>query len=843
MKKALVLFLAVAMVFSFATSAMAFSDLTDEKTATQDAINLFAAQGILTGYPDGTFLPDGTITRAEMAAVVIRYTNNVILAESLKNVPSEFTDVKTGEWYTGYVNAAVALGYFQGMGDGTFGVSKNLTYGQVVTIALRLAGYNDELPGAWPYDYVAQASKGANSLVKAATTFDTAADATRKDVILIFNALLGYDMVTYDKETNKFNTATVPVKVRAEFGAMPEGASKTVAVTYDAKKGFLVDGTEIAEGFAVSNGYDLVDLINGSYTGTIYKNADGKVCYVDLKGAYAQGLVTAYTAATSTKAGSVTVNGVAYEVPYTGVTATGASLAKGVYAELTLTAGKVSAVKGTNAVDNSYAIVGKLAADGKTFATEAVADSATGTLTVVADKKVFVVIKDGALATVADIESGDLVKALSPITGVDYLYEVISPVGEVAITAMTGAAGATIDSYVINGVTYTGNLQLKKGEANFAAMTLGDYTAAKNSIKNKTGVFYTDAKGFALAMVYDKVEEVKTTDVYGYIMDGTLVTGTKAESLGAVGTTVALGYSDLTLYTTAGESVKYAVKDNGYTDNNKADDIFTVSGTTVKLGATTIAKGLFVKATLNEEGVITALAIESVTPVTVKTDKDYNTISFGSPAALYNLPADTPVFNVTTKDSKFDKVAVAKASSVIADLNNKSAYVKVIKGAVAFIVIEDLTAAPVVNTNYVVLETLYAEGNKIKFVGNDTLFANDITGFGTTGYTAPEVGDIVTYAEGTKGITAITVKASPVGETAVKIKAVNGSVLTYEGDTSVVIGSKAAVFVYEATKSGDNATITKYAGAGTTADLVKGAYAYGVDLDGKTGLDLFIVVK
>jgi len=882
-KKALVLFLAVAMVFSFAATAMAFSDIADEKSTTQDAINLFNAQGIINGYPDGTFLPNGTITRAEMAKIVVMYTNNVVLADSLKNVPSEFTDVKTGEWYTGYVNAAVALGYFQGMGDGTFGVSKNLTYGQVVTIALRLAGYNDELPGAWPYDYVAQASKPATPLVKAATAFDAAADATRKDVVLVFNALLGCDMVVYDKETGKFDDTKIGKTVRAELGAMPEGATGDVAITYDAKKGFvltlttadgddedtdpdvLLNAVALADSFAVSNGYDLVDLITNDYAAAVYTNADGKVCYVDLKGKYVAGFVTATTDATASKLATVTVNGTAYEVN-TGATivdadAEDAALEKGVYAELTLASGKVASAIVTNAVDATGDIVGKLATDGKSFATEdIVADGvADNTLVIKADKKTFIVIKDGAIATVEDIKTGDLVYDITATaalgSAVEKVYAVISPVGEAAVTAITGKASGSetvVDTYVINGVTYAGNLYLKKGAAAFDAMELADYTATTGSIKNKTGMFYTDAKGFALALVYDAVAEVEKTTVVGFVTAATA--NMEAGSFGAV--TTQKGWSDITLLTAAGETVTYAIKDNGLTKNAaifvaEGDDknkIVANTSTTNGSGdpitpATALSEGLLVVATLNTDNQVVDLEVLITKSANnVVTNKTYNTIKIGD--VTYNLAADIPVLQKYTKSSKLNLKAL-KAADVVESLNGQNIkYVLNAKNAakIDYIVVEsEFTAVGGTEFIYAVFETQYAEGDKIKFVGNDALYAK-----ADSGIASAAKGDIVKYtvnSEGTIDDLDIVVAMSSID--AAKVADVSGSVVDGK-----IVDAKAVVYIYNGKADGDNKDATEFVGLGTIADIVKGAYVYAVDQQAKNteavgyGLyEIIIVVK
>ena len=60
--------------------------------------------GITTGYTDGTFRPDALVSRAEMAAFVIR-----ALDESPSTQPTRFSDVQSGIWYEGLVERLAEL--------------------------------------------------------------------------------------------------------------------------------------------------------------------------------------------------------------------------------------------------------------------------------------------------------------------------------------------------------------------------------------------------------------------------------------------------------------------------------------------------------------------------------------------------------------------------------------------------------------------------------------------------------------------------------------------------------------------------------------------------------------
>jgi len=817
---------------------MAFSDIADEKSTTQDAINRFAAFGVINGYPDGTFLPDGTITREEFAKIVIVYTGNTVLSDALVNTPSEFTDVKTGEWYTGYVNAAVALGYFQGMGDGTYGIGENVTYGQAITVLLRLAGYTDDLAGAWPYDYVAQGSKGDTKLVQAATAFDVTAPATRKDVVLMAEELLKADVKYYDADTKQYLSVKATKNSVSElFGFdAKESDPKEVAVSYNAKLGLTVDGKALADNFAISNGYGILDIIGK--TAVIFVNDDDEVVYVDLKGAYVQGVVTAKDA---TK-GTVTVNGTAYTL------AAGEDATVGKYVELTIGADKKASVEELTE-EGKAMIVSKIEAT-------KISGFAINEMTQIAiakDEK-FVVVKDGVVeaAGIAAIEVGDLVYARGTLNDVE-VYEVFPAYGEVGITSLTGAAEDAVASIIVDGITYKNPALLYKDAdmKNFAEFKTSVYTT--NKLNGVVGTFYVDQYHNAVAMVYGKLTAPVTT-VVGFITDGTLYEKVNS-AFGAAATKTPAGYSDLTVLNLAGETVTYAIKDNGAAATGA---LFVYEEPKMKLNdtaKTVIEKGLAVKLTLNEEGIVTGIeAIALGDDKAVVTNKTYNTISIDE--AIFNLAADTPVVQIynATAPATGKVVAVSKASEVISALNGDFKVVMNTTGtAVSYIVTGKLTAVTTDETRVVFLSE-YVEGNKVQFAGDATLY-DKVKDFSTDA----KAGDIVTFELTGGKVSKIDVAVEIAEVDIFKLTAVAGNVASYKvavGDAetsqvepstenkTAIIGEKAVVYVYD--NNGTAGEIGEFSAMGTVADIVKDAYVGFADVEEKDGLKIYntiIVVK
>ena len=81
-KKVLALVLAFACAFTMFAEC-AFTDEADIKAT--DAVNMLTALGVIEGDPDGSFQPDATVTRAEMAKMIFVVRNNTIDDSAYEN--------------------------------------------------------------------------------------------------------------------------------------------------------------------------------------------------------------------------------------------------------------------------------------------------------------------------------------------------------------------------------------------------------------------------------------------------------------------------------------------------------------------------------------------------------------------------------------------------------------------------------------------------------------------------------------------------------------------------------------------------------------------------------------
>ena len=106
-----------------------FTDVAEDAWY-NNAISTMANAGILDGYEDGSFHPNGYITRAEFATIAVRFFDLSYQGEDL------FPDID-GHWAQDYINQAADAGIIEGYPDGTFGPQKQITRAEAVTMVNR----------------------------------------------------------------------------------------------------------------------------------------------------------------------------------------------------------------------------------------------------------------------------------------------------------------------------------------------------------------------------------------------------------------------------------------------------------------------------------------------------------------------------------------------------------------------------------------------------------------------------------------------------------------------------------------------------------------------------------
>ena len=98
-------------------------------------INTLATYGILNGDEDGSFRPQSTITRAEVCALLAQTFGTTYSGEDI------FSDVPSGKWFAGSVNAMAAMELVTGKEGGVFDPYATMSNQEFFTIMGRLASF------------------------------------------------------------------------------------------------------------------------------------------------------------------------------------------------------------------------------------------------------------------------------------------------------------------------------------------------------------------------------------------------------------------------------------------------------------------------------------------------------------------------------------------------------------------------------------------------------------------------------------------------------------------------------------------------------------------------------
>lgn len=107
-----------------------FSDLEKVQSWAGRSIEVAAAKGIINGRGNNKFEPQGNVTRAEFATLLVKTfgLENVTLTES-------FADVKDGAWHQKYIAAAVHSGIVTGRSASKFDPNASITRAEMATMA------------------------------------------------------------------------------------------------------------------------------------------------------------------------------------------------------------------------------------------------------------------------------------------------------------------------------------------------------------------------------------------------------------------------------------------------------------------------------------------------------------------------------------------------------------------------------------------------------------------------------------------------------------------------------------------------------------------------------------
>lgn len=179
----------------------------NEVTGTTDENGVIVLPGkehkeYIFGYPDGTFRPNGNMTRAEAAAIFARLISEE-MKENIKGQAS-FTDITANDWYSSYVAYLEKYEVIRGYSDNTFRADAPVTRSEFVAMSVRYyelfhklpevsitEKYSDVTSGYWAVKYISAAKDNGWLNGYADGTFRGDTEITRAEAVTVINRATG----------------------------------------------------------------------------------------------------------------------------------------------------------------------------------------------------------------------------------------------------------------------------------------------------------------------------------------------------------------------------------------------------------------------------------------------------------------------------------------------------------------------------------------------------------------------------------------------------------------------------------------------------------------------------
>ena len=224
LKKVLALVLAFACAFTMFAGA-AFTDSADIKVDTE-VVDTLVSLGVVNGYDDGSFKPNGTVTRAEMAKMIYVLRTGNSDASAYNDDKTSFTDIGS-HWARGYIKYCQSLGIIAGKSNTKFFPNEKVSAQEAAKMLLVTLGYNAQKAGLVGTGWASKTNALADEagLLEDVNTSFTAACPRQYAAQLIYNAIDAKTVVLRDGE---YTDETAMGVANKTIGEKYMGLKKTV---------------------------------------------------------------------------------------------------------------------------------------------------------------------------------------------------------------------------------------------------------------------------------------------------------------------------------------------------------------------------------------------------------------------------------------------------------------------------------------------------------------------------------------------------------------------------------------------------------------------------------------
>ena len=241
----------------------AFTDQADIKVDSE-VVDTLVSLGVINGYTDGSFKPNDTVTRAEMAKMIYVLRTGNSDASAYNNDKTTFTDIN-GHWARGYVKYCQSLGIIAGQSATTFAPDQTVTAQEAAKMLLVTLGYDAQKAGLVGANWASKTNALAdeNGLLEDVATSFTGPCPRQYAAQLIYNAIDASTVVWRDDAYTKYNYngdenptigekymglkyATGILMASGKVGLNGTGASKALVIKADEDQTVL--GTKYEKG-------------------------------------------------------------------------------------------------------------------------------------------------------------------------------------------------------------------------------------------------------------------------------------------------------------------------------------------------------------------------------------------------------------------------------------------------------------------------------------------------------------------------------------------------------------------------------------------------------------------
>ncbi len=204
----LVMIFGIAVPMTVSADTLSFTDVPTTHNYHEAIMNL-VAEGIVNGMGDGTYNPEGAVTREQFAKIICYALSvgELTYSPEEKNI---FIDVAPDRWSSDNIKTAYKLGIINGMGDGTFAPESNVLYEQAVKMAVCALGYTTahaDREGGYPMGYMAIANRAG--LIKGIKDAKQGQPLNRGAVAKLVDNMRDANQITDGEETESLRDQTV----------------------------------------------------------------------------------------------------------------------------------------------------------------------------------------------------------------------------------------------------------------------------------------------------------------------------------------------------------------------------------------------------------------------------------------------------------------------------------------------------------------------------------------------------------------------------------------------------------------------------------------------------------